>query len=621
MKIIIENSVRTNSDDRRKFSVLPESLKKKLLKWWNKPSTSVEPEFSPSRRLLFVATALFLGWGIITFRLVGIYFGESQLMKDHLVRQQTTSEMIRPRPGDILDRNGRLLATSLEMQSLYVVPRQIEDKTRFAQKLASVVSMTPESIERKIEKYRDKGFLWIARRLEPSLVKEIHQLKLDKQTYGFRSEYKRSYPNGSLAVHLLGLRDIDGQGHGGIEQAYQKTISGRAGRRIIVRDARNRIIHLYEQTEQPVVQGKSIQLTIDLRMQKVIEQELDRLMETWQPRGCCAVLCDPGTGDILGLSSRPTFNPEDSKTFRDDAWINRAIAWAYEPGSTIKPLIVSSALRQKVVSTESTFHGHWGEYRMGNRLLHDSHSYGQLTLAEVLIKSSNIGMAQIGEKMTNAGLYESLQRFGFGLRTGSGLPGELTGHVRPLSRWNQYSTGSIPMGQELSVTPLQMIAAHSVLANGGIYQQPRFVLKIDRQDPRTDVPGLQMRLMDSEISRWVVREAMRRVMSEGTGRRVNREELDLFGKTGTSQLFDPETGRYSSKKTVCSFVCGLPAENPQLLVLVVVDQPTLGSNHYGGTVAGPTAVEILEKTAPLQKFWLASKKRRNETARTRVPRG
>ncbi len=613
MKIIIENSVHSNQDDRRKFSLFPVSLKKWLLKFWKKPVSCAEPEFSPARRLLFLTAALFVGWGIVTFRLAGMYFSESMLMKDHLARQQTATETIRARPGDILDRNGHLLATSVDLQSLYVVPRKIKNRNQFVRKLASVLSLTPESLERKIEKHRDKGFLWIARRLDPAVAIAIHELQLNKETYGFRREYKRSYPNGSLAVHLLGLRDIDGEGHGGIEQAYQKTLSGKSGQRIIVRDARNRIIHLYEDSKQPVVQGKTIQLTIDLRMQKVIEQELDRLMETWQPRGCCAILCDPRSGDILGLCSRPTFNPEEAKTFRDDAWMNRVIAWTYEPGSTIKPLIVASALKQKVISTDSTFHGHWGEYRMGNRLLHDSHAYGQLSLAEVLIKSSNIGMAQIGEKMTNAGLYESLQRFGFGLRTGSGLPGELTGTVRPLSRWNQYSTGSIPMGQELSVTPLQMIAAHSVLANGGIYQQPRFVLKIDRKDPRSVVPGLQMRLMDSEISRWIVRDPMRRVMSEGTGRRVNRKELDLFGKTGTSQLFDPEIRRYSSTKTVCSFVCGIPAENPTLLVLVAVDQPTLGRNHYGGTVAGPTAVEILEKTAPLQEFWLASKKKPGTT--------
>ncbi len=608
MKIIIENSVCSKQDDPRKFSLLPKSLKKWLLKFWKKPAAHSEPEFSPVKRLLFATSILFIGWGIVTFRLVGMYFGEAKLMKDHLARQQTTTEKIRARPGDILDRNGRLLATSVDTRSLYVVPRQIEKRDQFANKIASVLELSPEFIKQKIEKHRSKGFLWIARRLELSVVKEIHDLQLNKETYGFRREYKRSYPNGSLAVHLLGLRDIDGEGHGGIEQAYQKTLSGKAGKRVLVRDARNRVIHLYEDPQQPVIQGKTIQLTIDLRMQKVIEQELDQLMETWQPRGCCAILCDPQTGEVLGISSRPTFNPEDAKTFRDDAWMNRAIAWAYEPGSTIKPLIVASALRQQVVSTESTFHGHWGEYRMGNRLLHDTHAYGQLSLAEVLIKSSNIGMAQIGEKMTNAGLYESLQRFGFGLRTGSGLPGELTGTVRPLSRWNRYSTGSIPMGQELSVTPLQMIAAHSVLANGGLYQQPRFVLQIDRKDPRSVVPGLQMRLMDSEISQWIIRNPMRRVMSEGTGRRVNRKELDLFGKTGTSQLYDPETARYSQTKTVCSFVCGVPAENPRLLVLVAVDQPTLGRSHYGGTVAGPTAVEILEKTAPLQKIWLANKK-------------
>ena len=612
MKIIIESSICSPQDKRRNFSILPDFCKKWLKKFWNRPVSHSEPEFSPSRRLLIVSTALFLGWGIVALRLVGIYFGEAQMMKDHLARQQTAVEIIRPRPGDILDRNGHLLATSVDMQSLYVVPRRIKDYKKFARRLAPVLSLDPQNLQLKIEQHRTKGFLWIARRLEPSVVRAIHELQLNKETYGFRGEYKRSYPNGALAVHLLGLRDIDGNGHGGIEQAYQKIISGKAGRRRIVRDSRNRIIHLYEDPQQPVEQGRTIQLTIDLRMQKVLEKELDRLMEKWQPRGCCAILCDPRSDEILALSSRPNFNPEDADTFRDDAWMNRAIAWSYEPGSTVKPLIVASALQQKVITTESSFHAHWGKYRMGKRVLHDSHPYGQLSLAEILIKSSNIGMAQIGERMTNAGLYESLQRFGFGMSTGSGLPGELAGTVRPLSKWNAYSTGSIPMGQEFSVTALQMIVAHSVLANGGIYQQPRFVLKIGRKDSRSLFPGLQMRLMDSDISRWIVRNPMRRVMTEGTGRKVNREELDLFGKTGTSQLYEPEAGRYSPTKTVCSFVCGLPADDPKLLVLVAVDQPTSGHKHYGGTVAGPSAVEILAKTAPLQDLWLARK--RNHTA-------
>ncbi|MBL4885505.1 MAG: penicillin-binding protein 2 [Planctomycetaceae bacterium] len=605
MKIIIESSDEPDKvDDKNPARLLSASIAW-VTKIWTKPSTVSEPEFSPGRRLLFVAGVLFLAWGIVAFRLIGLYFGDAELMENRVADQQTTKEFIRARPGDILDREGRLLATSVDMKSLFVVPRNIKDLDKFSQQLAAVLQMEPAKIKAKIDRHRKKNFLWISRRLKLPVVQAIHDLELDQETYGFRREYRRNYPNGSLGIHLLGLRDIDGVGHGGIEQAYQKTLSGKQGQRVLVRDARNHIVHLYEDPLHRVVQGKTIQLTIDIRLQQVLEQELDQVMQTWQPRGCCAILCDPQTGEILGMASRPTFNPEDSSSFRDDAWMNRAVAWDYEPGSTIKPLIVAAALEQNAVSQDTVLHGHWGEYRMGKRLLHDTHSYGELTLAEVLIKSSNIGMAQVGERMTNAGLYQALQRFGFGLRTGSGLPGELTGKVRPLSQWNQYSTGSIPMGQEFSVTPLQMIAAHSVLANGGAYRQPRFVLKFDQKDAQSVEPGLQMRLIQPDISRWIVRQPMRQVMTEGTGRRVNDQNLSLFGKTGTSQVYDSELGGYSRKKTVCSFVCGVPAQNPKLLVLVAVDQPTLGRSHFGGTVAGPAAVNILKKTYPLQENWLA----------------
>lgn len=235
---------------------------------------------------------------------------------------------------------------------------------------------------------------------------------------------------------------------------------------------------------------------------------------------------------------------------------------------------------------------------MKNRILHDTHAYGEMTLADVLITSSNIGMAQIGERLTNAGLARGLAAFGFGYPTGIGLAGELPGFVRPLPEWTDYSTGSIPMGHELMVTPLQMLMAQATLANGGSYRQPRLIL-----DPPTIDHGrgqmIESPILERGVCRWIVTDPMKRVLTEGTGRRVNVAGLSLFGKTGTSQVYDPELGGYSWEKTVCSFVCGMPAENPELILIVVVDQPTVGSNHFGSSVAAPAAVRMLQQAYPL----------------------
>ncbi len=552
---------------------------------------------TPLRRLYLLGGLLGCVWLIIAGRLVTLYFAERDAMQDRLTNQQTTTQTVRARPGDILDRNGRLLATSVDMHSLYAVPREIESIPDFAAAVGPVLELDIDELQAKLERYRDKGFVWLARRIERGQVDAIRQLELPSGTYGFEREFRRHYPQGALAAHVLGLRDIDGVGRGGIEQGWNKTIRGKDGKRVLVRDAHNRVVHLYEAADEPVEHGKTVRLTLDVRLQQIVEEELAAVQEQWQPIGSCAILCDPQTCEILAMASQPSFHPEQPATFRDDAWMNRAIAWTYEPGSTMKPLIVAWAMQQKKVSPQSVFFGHGGAYRMGPRLLHDTHPHGDMSLADVLIQSSNIGMAQIGEQLTNPGLAAGLDHFGFGYRTGVGLAGELPGFVRPLPEWNIYSTGSIPMGQEMMATPLQMLVAHATLANGGHYRQPLLVL-----DPTEGPAGTQLidtPVVDRGICRWVVTDPMRRVLTEGTGRRVNVQGLSLFGKTGTSQVYDPEIQAYSNTKTVCSFVCGIPAHDPQLLVIVAVDQPTVGHSHFGSNVAAPAAVEILKRSHPL----------------------
>lgn len=543
-------------------------------------------------RLGSLLVLLVIGWGLVSGRLLLLYWAERDAMRHRVLRQQTTTATVRARPGDILDRHGRLLATSIDTHSLYAVPRKIEDPHAFAAAVAPILQQPIDSLIGRLASNADKGFLWLARRISPEQVEQIRQLSLPAESLGFEQEYLRHNPHGRLAVHVLGMRDIDGQGRGGIEQAWQPYLRGQDGERVLVRDARNRVVHLYELPERQVRHGVTVRLSLDARLQAETEQALRRAHEQWQPRGSVAILCDPQSCEILAMASLPDFDPESPESFQEEAWMNRAIAWSYEPGSTIKPLFVAWALQQGLVQPDTRFAGHGGAYRMGKRLLHDTQPHGEMSLADVLIVSSNIGMAQIGERLGNGGLAEALGRVGFGFRTGIGLAGELPGFVRPLPEWTDYSTGSIPMGQELMVTPLQMLVAHAVLANGGHYRQPRLVLE-PASAPQITGPLIDMAVLDRAICRWVVTDPLARVFTEGTGRRLGGEGLSLFGKTGTSQIYDPDQQGYSRTRLVCSFVCGTPAEHPELLVLVVVDEPTVGDSHYGSNVAAPTAIEIL----------------------------
>jgi cell division protein FtsI/penicillin-binding protein 2 len=310
------------------------------------------------------------------------------------------------------------------------------------------------------------------------------------------------------------------------------------------------------------------------------------------------------------MASRPTYSPNDPSDVPADAWKNQAISVVYEPGSTFKPFVVAWALEQGVIARDEMFHCENGMYRMGRRELHDHDSYGELSVTDILVKSSNIGMAKVGERLGNAGLYRATTAFGFGHRSGINLPGELSGLLRPLNEWNGYSTGSIPMGQELAVTPLQLITAHAALANGGRLITPRILRGVQGQRQTadsalfasTDKPGMSIPAtivtptVQPDIAKWIVEVPLTEVVKRGTGTKAQLDAYTVFGKTGTAQKMNPEGGGYSDTLHTASFICGAPAHDPRVLVLVVVDEPQSGRTHYGGVIAAPPAKQILNRT-------------------------
>lgn len=530
---------------------------------------------------------------VLLGRLVELQFIRGPQFARIARRQHFTTETIPARPGDIVDREGRLLATSVEVSSLFVIPSEIDRPWEASQQIAAALDLDPEELMDRLTSRSNSQFLWIKRRLTPDERTRVEGLELAAGTWGFREEYLRVYPQGRVAAQVIGLRDIDGIGRGGIEEAFQNALRGQDGLREVRRDARGRVVEARPRLDAPVRHGREIALSLDAVLQLHAEMTLAETAAIWKAKSCCAVVLDPHTAEILVMASWPGYDPNRPAEIAVPAWKNRPLVEMYEPGSTFKPFIIAWALEQGLLRRDEVFDCENGAYRMGRRLLHDHHRYGTLNVTDILVKSSNIGMAKIGERLTNSRLHEAARVFGFGAPTGIALPGELPGKLRPLSDWNSYSTGSVPMGQEIAVTPLQMAVAYGALANGGELIAPR-LLKRDPETGSTASPVVS-RLISEDNARWLCEGPLVDVVTRGTGKKAQLPRYRVFGKSGTAQKPDPVTGKYSNRLHVSSFICGAPADRPRAVVVVSVDEPSNPGEHFGGTIAAPAAATILSQ--------------------------
>lgn len=563
------------------------------------------PSTLPNWRMRVLVGGLCLFWAALAVRLVDLQWVRRQKLAERATRQSSYLETIPARPGEIVDRHGRLLATSVSVRSVYVVPSRISNPWQTAWSLADALGLDADTLYERLSAASDKHFLWVKRRITDADADRIRELKLPSNAWGFREEFLRRYPQGETACHVLGLRDVDGKGQGGLEQMLDTTLRGADGRRVLVRDARGRVVEVKDEVEQAPQHGRTVVLALDAVLQVYAERELDQLMSEKKALGATAIVMDPKTGELLAVASRPGFDPNDPARIPAAAWRNLAVTAVFEPGSTFKPFVVAWGLDKGLIRRDEKFDCENGLYRMGGRELHDHHKYGALSLTDVLVKSSNIGMAKIGERLGNDELYDATLGWGFGARTGVELPGELAGIVHPRKKWTSYSTGSVPMGQEIAVTPMQLLAAHAALANGGLLKTPRLVLR--RQEAgitasegyvsRSSEADTHVvsRVCTAETAQWLIREPMTQVVERGTGKKAKSRNYTLFGKTGTAQKLDPETGTYSHSKYIASFVCGAPADDPRALVLVMVDEPRDEGTGFGGDVAAPAAGRLLQK--------------------------
>ena len=548
-------------------------------------------------------------WSRIRIRIIGVLFAVffvitssrafylQILKKDDWTRiaerQHQKIVPLTPARGTIYDSSGAALAVSIEMDSCFAEPVFIEEPGDAAVKLAPVLGMPREELKRKLS--GKKGFVWLRRQITPDMTRKIRDLKIGG--IGFVKELRRFYPNSEVASHVIGFTGLDPQGLEGVELKYNSQILGNSGYLVTERDALGRDIALMDKVVQKASKGYNLTLTVDKNIQYVTEKELAKAVTESRAAGGMALVMDPQTGKVLAMASYPTFNPNAFRSYSKDSLRNRVIADTFEPGSTMKVFLIAAAMEAKLVGPNDSFNCENGSYAIGGRVIHDTHKYGNLRVSEILKYSSNIGSAKIGSRLGAERLLASLKNYGFGEKSGVDLPGEVSGYLRDRSRWYPIDLANISFGQGLSISSLQLATAVSAIANGGLLMKPYLVEKI------TDDAGTVIRRFSPEIRHRVssartaqtMTKMMASVTSEGgTGLNAVVDGYLVAGKTGTAQKVDPMTKGYSATKRTASFVGFVPADNPRLTILVVIDEPKTSS--YGGVVAAPAFREIAHQS-------------------------
>ena len=498
-------------------------------------------------------------------------------------RQYAKTVTIRTRRGPILDRNGNTLAASTPVESLYAQPRRIVSPPAVAHRLAPILGEREADVRRHLGS--DRSFVWLRRRLSPSAADAVRAL--GEPGLDLAPETMRFYPNRELAAHVLGFDGVDGAGLEGIERVWEAHLGGAAGKAIVERDALGRDV-----TTTPIVlkaptPGAGLSLTIDTTIQYLAERELDAAYRRTGARSATAIIMDPRTGEILALAVRPTFNPNNFALATAREWRDRAVTDPFEPGSTFKVILAAAALEERVIKPTDLVFGGNGSITVAATTIRDWKPYGWLTFGQVLERSSNVGVIRVGLELGRDRYYRYISDFGFGSATGVGLPGESRGLLRDPSRWSGLSLATLSIGQEISVTAIQLAAAVGAVANGGRLMQPqivRAVLDPDGREVRGFEPHVVRQVISPDTARTLTRLLVN-VVEQGTGHLAAVPGYAVAGKTGTAQKLDPATGRYSHSPGVLSFVGFAPADDPRVLMLVLLDEPA--NEQWGSEAAAP----------------------------------
>jgi cell division protein FtsI (penicillin-binding protein 3) len=543
------------------------------------------------RRLGLCLCLVLLALGGLVARAAWLRVHDGDRLARLAARQSSRDIEVAARRGAIYDRGGVSLALSVAVESIYARPGRVAG--RDIARLAAALGQSPAELAGRLE--RRRPFVWVERQVSPATAARVRALGIDG--VGFATEYKRYYPNGALAGHVLGFAGVDGQGLEGVERAYDPLLRGDAARRAEGRDARGRqLLEGGLDPDESAPEGAALVLTLDRRLQFAAEEALRDAVAAAGAAGGTAIALDPATGDLLALANAPAFDPNRFAEARPAAWRNRAVTDSVEPGSTVKVFLAAAAVDGRLVGAEERFYAERGVYHLGRRTVRDTHPAEWLTLPEILKMSSNIGAIKVAERVGAARYRAALGAFGFGRRTGVGLPGEVEGTLRPLGDWSRVSLATASYGYGLAATPMQIATAFAAIANGGAAVPPRVARGsldggrfVSLAGPRA---GRARGGPDGGVRRVIAPETARRITSMleaavgtgGTGHAAALEGYRVAGKTGTARKVD-EGGGYARDRYLASFVGFVPADAPRVVIAVFVDEPR--TSIYGGVVAAP----------------------------------
>jgi cell division protein FtsI (penicillin-binding protein 3) len=581
--------------------------------------SSRKPLTAPIRKVRFAWVAIvFCVWvGLIGARLTWLQVVRHAEWMNKAQRQQTRLIEVAPRRGLVYDRNLRELAMTVQVDSVYAVPSELgPNRAAAAELLAQVVHGDPgdkaTSAAAILARFNDqKNFAWVARRVDAQTQQRVAELNL-KGVY-FMKEFKRFYPNNDLAAEVLGYVGTDDTGLGGLEQEFDEEMHGAPGHKLNAVDAKS---HVMDSVESDPMPGEDLQLTIDENIQHMAERALDEQMAKVKALHGTVVVQDPHTGQILALAISPRFNPNDSRHMDPGSLQDLAVSDVYEPGSTFKLVTYSTALDAAGVEPEDTVDCEGGAMTMFGRTLHDDKAdrFGKVTVQYALEHSSDVGAAKMALKVGPQTFYKYIKAYGFGDRTGIELPAETRGLLMPPHKWGATSILSLAIGQEVGVTPVQLVTMVSTIANGGVYMPPHILLRStgprgDGDDesgqlrasafrPANELPA---KLPDGahrvikELTAAKMRRMMQGIVTEGTGTEAALNGYSAGGKTGTAQKIDVTTHTYSKTKYVASFAGMAPVSNPAITVAVVIDSPSAGGSYYGGAVSAPVFQQVAQQ--------------------------
>ena len=544
---------------------------------------------------MLIVAGVALLWATAVFGRLG--YLQLYRHRDYLLRAQHQQQRIieiSPKRGAIYDRNMHALAMSIKVDSAFAIPNEIKDKALAAQLLSGVLGMPADLVESRLNS--SQNFVWIERKLTAEKSEAITALNL-KGVYT-QAENKRFYPKADLASHVLGFVDVDEKGLGGIEYALDNQIRGKSEKIVMMADAHQK---WFDGAEARRDRGANVVLTLDEKIQYIAERELAAAINKTHALAGTVVVMNPNNGELLAVANWPTFNPNAASAGTPAEFrMNRAVSALYEPGSTFKLITLAAAFDQGITNPDEVFDCENGATYVAGHKIHDHKRFGMLSVADILAQSSDVGAIKIAERLGAPKFYDYIHSFGFGTPTGVDLPGESRGLLRPLVNWSPISIGAISMGQEVGVTPMQLISAVSAIANGGMLYKPHIVAEIRRGETVLPREGL---LATSEPRRVIqpetaatLRRLMEGVVLNGTGTRARLDGWTSAGKTGSAQKIDPNTGRYSPTQLIASFTGFAPINTPAVAILISLDSPV--GPHEGGQVAAPVFKRVAEQVLP-----------------------